>query len=262
MAEDSKLANREGASATVGTREPKELFNRVNVGRTSQAIVDQMRALIRQGELRPGDRLPSERDLCDMFGVSRVTVREALRVLEVSGLVRVRVGARGGAFVTTPSGDRVGEGIEDYLTLSSVTAAEVTQARLVLELGIVPLVCESATEQDISELLELCDRAEQALESGTYSMEMSAEFHMRVAQVAHNGAIELLLQPLQGPLLRSLEEAHEVAPKMGELGTKEHRQFVEAVRDGNVSEAQQIMRRHLERTASRVDAVSTSQDNS
>jgi DNA-binding FadR family transcriptional regulator len=73
-----------------------------------------------------------------------------------------------------------------------------------------------------------------------------------VAQCAHNGAIELLLPSLQGPLLKSLEEAQQVAPEMGRRGTQEHLVFVEAVRDRKVDEAVEIMRAHLERTAARV----------
>jgi DNA-binding FadR family transcriptional regulator len=73
-----------------------ELFNPVSLGRVSQVIVDQIRLLIHQGRLTPGDRLPSERELCSRFGVSRVTVREALRVLEAGGLVEIR-SAHGGA---------------------------------------------------------------------------------------------------------------------------------------------------------------------
>jgi len=79
------------------------LFDKVSVGRISETIVDQIRQLMYTGQLRPGDRLPAERDLCERFGVSRVTVREALRTLESSGLVEIRVGARGGAFVLRAS---------------------------------------------------------------------------------------------------------------------------------------------------------------
>ena len=64
------------------------------MGRISEIIVDQIRLLMRQGQLKPGDRLPPERDLCERFGVSRVPVRAALRMLESSGLVEIRVGAR------------------------------------------------------------------------------------------------------------------------------------------------------------------------
>src|SRR6201992_4299274 len=109
------------------------LFSRVSVGRISEIIVDQIRLLMREGQLKPGDRLPPERDLCEQFGVSRVTVREALRMLESSGLVEIRVGARGGAFVTAPSSDRGGEGLSDLLSLSVIDAADVTEVRMILE---------------------------------------------------------------------------------------------------------------------------------
>src|SRR5882757_10369397 len=125
------------------------MFKVVSSSRISQSIVEQVKVLIRQGRLTPGDRLPPERDLCERFGVSRVTVREALRMLESAGLVEIRVGARGGAFVTAPSSNRVGEGLADLLTLSVISAADVTEVRLVLEVGIVPLVCERATEDDL-----------------------------------------------------------------------------------------------------------------
>ena len=80
------------------------MFSPVNVDRVSQVIVDQIKLLIRDGRLQPGDRLPSERELCQRFGVSRVTVREALRVLEAGGLLAIRVGAHGGAFLTRRPG--------------------------------------------------------------------------------------------------------------------------------------------------------------
>src|SRR6202012_5729938 len=136
-----------------------ELFNRVSLGRISEVIVEQIRLLMRQGQLKPGDRVPPERDLCERFGVSRVPVREALRMLGASGLVEIRVGARGGAFVTAPSSDRVGEGLTDLLSLSVITTTDITEIRMVLETGIVPLVCERATEEDLAGLDDICKQA-------------------------------------------------------------------------------------------------------
>jgi DNA-binding FadR family transcriptional regulator len=235
-----------GAGDSIG------LFSRVNLNRASQAIVDQIRELLRSGALRPGDRLPAERELCTRFGVSRVTVREALRILESAGLVVVKVGARGGAHITVPTSDQVGRDIEDYLWLSHTTAAEVTEARLVLELGIVPIVCARATEEDVAGLLAFCDVADATMAEGAYTMEMSAEFHIRVARVAHNPAIEMLLRPFHGPMLRSLRQARTAAPSMGVHGVVEHRRFVEAVRDQDPARAIEVMKAHLERTAARV----------
>ncbi|TQN40883.1 GntR family transcriptional regulator [Blastococcus colisei] len=225
-----------------------DLFRPVAVGRISQAIVEQVRALIRTGELGIGARLPSERELGERFGVSRVTVREALRVLEASGLIEIRVGSRGGAFVTAPTTRRVGEGITDLLSLSALSAAEVTEAREVFELGIVPLVCERATEGELDELVQLCDEAERARDAGTYTVTMSFDFHLQVAAAAHNPALVMLMRSLREPVLMSLREAqHE-----GRQGVAEHRTFVEAVRTRDPDRAQRIMADHLQRTARRV----------
>ena len=231
-----------------------ELFRRISVGRISEMIVAQIRLLIRQGQLRPGDRLPAERELCERFGVSRVTVREALRVLESNGLVEIRVGARGGAFVTAPSSDRVSEGLADLISLSALSPAEVTEARLILELGLVPLVCERATERDIEDLREVCARAQASAEQqfGIYSMEISAEFHFRVAVASHNAAVRMLAETFRRPLLRSLEVAHDLAPDMGRVGQGEHLAFIDAVEARNADTASRIMRAHLDRTAQRV----------
>lgn len=225
------------------------LFTAVSANRMSEAIVAQIRTLIRTNRLVPGDRLPSERELCDQFGVSRVTVREALRVLEAGGLIEIRVGARGGAFVTTPTSDQLSAGLADLINLAPVTAYEVTEARIVFELGIIPMVVERATDEDIEDLRELTREHIAALKRGEYTMAMSAQFHNRVGACTHNAAIEMLVHSFHGPLLMSLREARTAAPVMGQRGTYEHRDLVEAIAERNIEEATAIMRRHIERTA-------------
>jgi GntR family transcriptional regulator, transcriptional repressor for pyruvate dehydrogenase complex len=232
-----------------------DLYKTVSSNRMSEAIVQQIRGLIRSEQLRPGDRLPSERDLGERMGVSRVTVREAMRVLEAGGLIEIRVGARGGAIVTSPSSTKIGTGLADLISLSPLTAAEVTEARQVFELGIIPLVIARATAEDIAELREMVATHQAALKSGEYTMQMSAAFHVRVAACTHNAAIEMLVHSFHGPLLMSLREAQVAAPLMGVRGTNEHRDFVEAVARMDVQKAEEIMRAHLDRTARRVGKV-------
>jgi DNA-binding FadR family transcriptional regulator len=230
----------------------RDLFSPVSIGRVSEVIVGQVRLAIRQGRLKPGDRLPSERDLCETFGVSRVTVREALRVLEAGGLVEIRVGARGGAFVTVPSSERVGAGLADLVSLSPLTAAEVTEARQVFEIGIVPIVVRRVTDEDLAELYRMCQDQRAALDHGAYPVRLSAQFHIRVAGATHNAAIEMLVHSFHGPLLGSLEEAHENAPAMSVRGVREHLDLVKALERRDAEAATGIMSRHLGRTARRV----------
>src|SRR3954463_12643447 len=115
------------------------LFAPIAVARASSAITEQIRAAIVTGRVKQGDRLSPERELAEQFGVSRVTVRDALRSLEAMGLVEVKVGARGGAFVTAPTGSKVAQTMSDMMMMSATTPEEIVEARLIVELGTVTL---------------------------------------------------------------------------------------------------------------------------
>lgn len=229
-----------------------DLFSPVSSGRISAEIVDQIKAAIHKGRLSPGDRLPPERTLAEQFGASRVTVRDALRILEASGLIEIRVGARGGAFVTAPASEIVGEGLANMIMLASLSPEEVTEARFMLELGMMPMVCERATNEDVAALTEICERSEEALRNDSYGVELSAEFHTRLARCTHNTAVEMIVNSFHGPLLMSLLRAKAVAPEMGGRGVQEHRDLVGAIRDRDVTRAHRIMAQHLARTAERL----------
>lgn len=228
------------------------MFTPVSTGRLSGEIVAQIMHAIRQGRLAPGDQLPPERDLTKQLGVSRVSVRDALRTLEAHGLIRVRVGARGGAFVTAPAPKLVGEGLTNMLMLASVTPADVTEARIVFELAMLDLACERATDEDIVELEEICDRADASLATGSYDVALSAEFHTRLARCTHNDAVALFADTFHGAIVASLEEAKQIDPAVGRAGTVEHRALVAAIRAHDAVAARRILSEHLGRTARRV----------
>ncbi len=236
--------------SAVPSRVPADgLFDPVSSSRISHSIVAQIKELLREGRLTAGDRLPSERELSGTFGVSRVTVREAFRVLEAGGLIEIRVGAKGGAYVTVPSAEQVGGGLTDLLSMSTLTASDVTEARRVIEVGIVPLVVQRATVEDIAALRTMVASHQRSFEHQEYTMAMSAEFHVRVAACAHNEAVDILIGSFHAPILRSMLEARALSPYMGSRGATEHDRFIDAVEARDTAAAIGIMTAHLDRTA-------------
>src|SRR5436309_9877041 len=184
----------------MAARDPRPgLFAPVSVARASSSIADQIRQAIVTGRLAEGERLPPERELAEQFGVSRVTVRDALRTLEAMGLIEVKVGARGGAFVTAPTGSKVAETMSDMMMMSATTPEDIVEARLVVELGTVTLACARATEEDLAGLRRQCEGGSAALAAGTYTRELSWDFHARLALAAHNGAVGGLTQSFRRP---------------------------------------------------------------
>lgn len=222
--------------------ERKASFTPVSVGRASAAIAEQIRNAILEGRVPSGERLSPERELAEQFGVSRVTVRDALRILEANGLVEIRVGAAGGAFARAPTSEDVGAGIGNMLMLSAVTPDEIAEARLILELGTVTLACVRATGEEISELRELVERSREH-----YDRELAWDFHSRLAAAAHNPAIELLTASFRGPLSMHAVRAREPSEWSHEQSIREHTELVRALERRDVGRARAVMAKHLVR---------------
>jgi DNA-binding FadR family transcriptional regulator len=221
------------------------LFVPVSVTRASSAIVDQIRTAILGGRLKQGERLPPERELAAQFGVSRVTVRDALRALEATGLVEIRVGARGGAFVSAPSGSFVGQAMSDLMVMSVVSPEDVVEARLVVELGTVTLACARATEEDLEALRALAEGAERELAAGTYTRELSWEFHALLSRAAHNGAIDSLTQSFRDTLSMHPVRVREPRAKAFAATVDEHARILAAVERRDGETARREMATHL-----------------
>lgn len=234
------------------TWDGENLFIDISNHRISAAVVDHVKTLILDGRLQPGDRLPSERKLCELMGVARVTVREAMRVLEAGGLVEIGVGRRGGAVVTKPSSARLATGLAKLISLAPPTASEVTEARLIFETRIMPTLVDRVTDEDIADLRAMTNEHIRAVRNGTYTTAMSAGFHNRIGAGTHNVAIEMLMRSFHGSLLKPLRGATTAGPPMGQPGAFEHRDIVEAVAARDVLTATAIMQRHIGRTAHRL----------
>lgn len=163
-------------------------FGKLTRKRTFEGVIEQIRAQINDGQLREGDRLPPERELAEQLGVSRNTVREALRSLENSGVLRLKKGPGGGAFIHCGSGDAVTKALSDLYRLGSVQPASLTEARLILGPAVARLACERWDEQDMQALEANVRKSREANERNDHLLRAQAnlEFHKLLAHASKN----------------------------------------------------------------------------
>lgn len=172
------------------------VFRPIRSQRAFEEIATQIRAQLAEGKLRVGNRLPSERALSEQFGVSRNTLREALRSLEHAGLVRLQKGATGGAFITEASGEAIATGLLDMYHSGTISPAQLTEARIWIESIVVREACQRATAEDLERLRENVRQAEAANARGDLDerAEVNLEFHRILARMTGNPVVLILME--------------------------------------------------------------------
>jgi len=218
-------------------------FRSARPGRASTDVVDYVRSEVLGGHLAPGDRLPAERDLAQQMGVSRVTVRDAVRSLEAAGLVEVRVGAHGGPFVTHPPLDVLAESLGLHLRLQGTTFMELAEVRLALEVCAVRLACSRANPEDIAGLRRLAEGTTWGL-AASETARQSMDFHVAMVQSAHNTALEALFMATRLLIQDAFDLLHQREPDMVEVARDVHCQLASLVESGDWEAAVELMREH------------------
>lgn len=173
-------------------------FKPAQARRAFDEIIDQIRALVASGELRPGDRLPSERALADQFAVSRNTVREALRMLEIAGLVTLKRGATGGSFIADGDPSIVASSLSDALHLTDISLADVTETLLGISSMAARIACERMTADDLTKLDANLQRATALTKAGEWDekVKVHLEFHALLAESSGNPLLVLIMNTL------------------------------------------------------------------
>ena len=166
---------------------PVKLNNSIlSSGRLSDRIKAILKQAIADGELKPGDKLPTEEKIAGELNVSKVTVREALREMEVEGLIEKRRGMHGGSYVTEPSCEKISDLVINYIQFGAVTPGQVAEFRLLLEPSLVALAAERRTEEDLAAIRECIAAFEKSLETGNLDHALGIEFHRLIADACHN----------------------------------------------------------------------------
>jgi GntR family transcriptional regulator, transcriptional repressor for pyruvate dehydrogenase complex len=227
-------------------------FKAVRRVRSFDEVVMQIQGAIISGHYSTGDRLPNERELSTMLDVSRPTLREALRSLEVLGILDIRPGKRGGIFVAAPSGSGVGSALEALILLRRATTAELNEFRMSFEGETAAWAAERADEEDAERLLShtAAVRAAAARPGTRWEemVELDVRFHELVANASKN---QVRVAVMLG-LLRAVERVELRVTPIADPGL--HRDVgaeltavAEAIRDHDPERARTAMRAHLAR---------------
>jgi GntR family transcriptional repressor for pyruvate dehydrogenase complex len=209
--------------------------------RIYETIVAQLSQLIQAGVLRPGERLPPERELATRLQVSRASVREALRSLELQGLLSSRQGS--GTFIAAVSQDELLRAFA-RLTEEGQTLREIFELRFLLEPPIAALAARRATPPDIARLEATLKTQEQQIHLGQSGVEADVTFHAALAQATHNGALLRLGASLMEVLAPS-RDTHLQTPERSRLSLLSHRRILEAIRAGSTAQARKAMEDHV-----------------
>lgn len=219
-------------------------FSSVGSERTFELVIRQLREQLESGRLKPGEKLPAEPDLAAQFGVSRTALREALKVLELSGYLEIRRGYGGGTFVTEPTAEEFKLIAPSAIPVPTVTQRQLSQVRLAIE----PSAARIAAQADLRDVRPLEDTVREMEifdDRPARVLEANANFHVSVAKVSGNPVFVTLLQELRPAVYRDLNLLVR-DPGWRETCRREHEQIITEIKNGNNAGAERAMRRHLE----------------
>jgi GntR family transcriptional repressor for pyruvate dehydrogenase complex len=219
-----------------------EDFQVIQRRKIHQDIAGQVRDLIRDGVLKPGDRLPSERELADRFQVGRGSLREAMRALELQGMVVSRPGS--GTFVSAESLEHLASIIVSTLTEANRNLANIFEVRHLLEPHIASLAAERATDQDCDRMDVAIDDQERQITDGETGVEGDTAFHFALAQGTHNSALVKVISTISDILAQSRDHAMQ-SPGRPQRSMASHRQILHMVRSRNSEGARMAMEHHI-----------------
>ncbi len=210
--------------------------------RLYEQIVTRIETEILNGKLHSGDRLPTERELADQFGVSRTVIREAVKTLREKGLVQSTQGR--GTFITNRTAQSVRHSLGFMIRAGSPeSTANLVQARAIIEPEIAALAAVNATQAQIAELRHAIARMDETLTDAEAFVEADLEFHLTLAHATQNTLIPVLLDPI----MDLLREQRKSTFKHGGAahGQTHHKKILEAVTRRNPNAARDAMRAHL-----------------
>lgn len=216
-----------------------------DVPKSSDVLAGELRERILSGEIAEGDALPAERELVKQTQMSRATVREALRILEVQNLVRVKPGRAGGAFVQRPTATSMVNSVAMLIRGQHIKLVDLMETREALEPFCAELAARSRSEEDLAEL----DRANAAIADPDADhaqfLQANLDWHVGVTMASHNELLMGFMIALAQAIYAGTEAATFVDSDVRTITAKAHRAITAAIRERDAEAAGRRMRRHV-----------------
>lgn len=221
-----------------------KIFDTVKSNRISENIVYQIRGAILRGELKIGDRLPSEKELATNFGVSKSSLREAYRVLEAYGLLEIKQGMSGGAFVREVDLKTIRDGLVNYFFFQNPSICEYTQIRTFIEPEVVKICALKITDTDIEYLKNNISEMEKEIDGEKFMSDLDCAFHKKLVDITENSVVSLVVESVQSALInvkRMLQMDHDFLTMVCEG----HKRIVAALCERDPDKASKEMLQHI-----------------
>ena len=222
------------------------MFNKVRTKKVYIIIVEQIRDLIKEGKLKPGDKLPPEQVLAEKFGTSRPSVREALSALEILGITESR-GGKGNFIKDTPRSLLYEQEVMELEEEES--PFELLEARKAVEIEIADLAAKKASQEEINAICNSLNKMEEAMNNIPKMMELDREFHMNIARAAHNNLLFSMMTYLSNLLKEKLwvnmKEKTWNLPGYPQKYLKEHTEIFNAIKNKDSKNARKQAYHHL-----------------
>lgn len=171
-------------------------FSPIQIKRTFEEVSNKIKQLIFEGELKPGQKLPSETQLAEMFQVGRQSVREALRLLELSGFISIQRGVNGGPIIQNTMLSKMANMYLDAFKFNRISISDITTARMEIEKSVLQLVFEKADKSDLEALKENIEKTKKKLAKSIAAYEENLDFHRILAKASKNHVLMIIVESL------------------------------------------------------------------
>jgi GntR family transcriptional repressor for pyruvate dehydrogenase complex len=222
------------------------MFGKIKHRRIFEVIASRVRDAILNGSLKPGEKLPSEDELAASFGVGRPAVREALRTLEIAGLVTVRHGKQGGAYVQDGDMDSLRDHFSDLLRLGKVSLQHLTEARLFMETLMFDIMADKITPKHIKDLRQCIASSDEMFRLGKEEERITENFyfHILLASITQNPVISINVSTIND-LMRFFLVKIKPTKQVTRNTIDAHSRIVDLLEAGDLEGAKEINRKHI-----------------